>query len=91
LASQRITQRKHQPLYYLVLKAWLALGWGSGETAVRLLSALLSTAAIAAVYLLGREMFAGPSYIIFLAQGLIRTLRRSPVPILFGLLAASPL
>jgi uncharacterized membrane protein len=47
----------HPPLYYLLLKGWLALGTGVGEASVRLPSALLSTAAIPAVYALARTLF----------------------------------
>ncbi len=52
-----VAQSSHPPLYYLLLKGWLALGLGGGETTVRLLSALLSTAAILAVYALARGLF----------------------------------
>jgi uncharacterized membrane protein len=47
----------HPPLYYLLLKGWLALGSGSSEAAVRLPSALLSAVAIPAVYALARTLF----------------------------------
>lgn len=47
-----VVQSSHPPLYYLLLKGWLAVGLGGDETTVRLLSALLSTAAIPAVYVL---------------------------------------
>jgi mannosyltransferase len=52
-----MVQSSHPPLYYLSLKGWLALGLGGNETTVRLLSALLSTAAIPAVYALARVLF----------------------------------
>jgi mannosyltransferase len=52
-----VAQSSHPPLYYLSLKGWLALGLGGDETTVRLLSALLSTAAIPAVYALARALF----------------------------------
>ena len=45
----------HPPLYYILLKYWLLLGQSEG--AVRLLSALFSTAAIPAVYLLASTLY----------------------------------
>lgn len=52
-----VAQSSHPPLYYLLLKGWLTLGLGGNETTARLLSALLSTAAILAVYALARGLF----------------------------------
>lgn len=64
-------QSSHPPLYYLVLKVWLALGVGLGEAAARLPSALLSTAAIPAVYLMARTLFPQNRRLGFLAAGLL--------------------
>lgn len=43
-------------LFYLLLKAWLSLG--QGDLWVRLLPALLGTASVGLVYILGRRLFA---------------------------------
>jgi 4-amino-4-deoxy-L-arabinose transferase-like glycosyltransferase len=43
------------PLYYLLLKGWIALA-GDGEAAIRLLSVIFSTAAVAAVYGFARAL-----------------------------------
>ncbi len=45
----------HPPLYYLLLKGWVAL-FGTSETAVRLLSALCGTAAVGATCALFRML-----------------------------------
>lgn len=45
----------HPPLYYLLLKLWLA--FGDGEAAVRLLSTLFSLAAIPTMYRLAGELY----------------------------------
>ncbi len=50
---------QHPPLYYMLLHFWIRLV-GDGPAAVRLLSALLSTLAIPAVYCLGRRLL-GPT------------------------------
>jgi len=50
---------QHPPLYYLLLHFWIGLV-GDGPAAVRLLSALLSTLTIPAMYLLGRRLL-GPA------------------------------
>lgn len=50
---------QHPPLYYMLLHFWIRLV-GDGPVAVRLLSALLSTLAIPAVYCLGRRLL-GPA------------------------------
>ncbi|MGC8780392.1 MAG: glycosyltransferase family 39 protein [Anaerolineae bacterium] len=49
---------QHPPLYYVLLHFWIRLV-GDGPAAVRLLSALLSTLTIPAVFLLGRRLL-GP-------------------------------
>jgi mannosyltransferase len=64
-------QSSHPPLYYLVLKAWLALGVGVSEAAARLPSALLSTAAIPAVYMMARTLFPQKRRLGLLAAGLV--------------------
>ena len=46
-------------LFYLLLKAWLWVG--QSDLWVRLLPALLGTASVGLVYLLGRRLFASPS------------------------------
>lgn len=46
----------YPPFYYLLLKAWLLLA-GDSVAAARLLSALLGTASLPVLYLLGRELF----------------------------------
>jgi hypothetical protein len=46
---------QHPPLYYLLLHYWIALE-GDGPGAVRLLSAIFSTATIPIVYLIGKRM-----------------------------------
>jgi uncharacterized membrane protein len=45
----------HPPLYYLLLKGWIAL-FGSSETAVRMLSAILGTATVGATCALFRAL-----------------------------------
>jgi len=45
----------HPPLYFLVVKAFMALG--QSEFAIRLPSALCGTGSILALYLLGRDLF----------------------------------
>lgn len=53
----RLTVRAdtHPPLYYIFLKAWMALG--TSESLVRTLSALFSTAAIPVMYLVGQALY----------------------------------
>jgi len=46
----------HPPGYYVLLKAWMGL-FGSGEVAVRLLSALAGIAFVGLVYLVGKHLF----------------------------------
>ena len=48
------------PAYYVTLSAWL-LAFGSGEFAVRSLSAVLGVLNVAAVYLLARRLFRDPA------------------------------
>ena len=45
---------QHPPLYYMLLRAWLGLGDGTGT--VRALSALFSTLTIPTIFLLGRRL-----------------------------------
>jgi len=45
----------HPPLYYFLLKAWIAIA-GSGEGAVRMPSAAMSLASVALTYVLGRRL-----------------------------------
>lgn len=45
----------HPPLYYLLLHCWLALG--QGDFVLRLFSAMLGVAGIAAIYSLGRVLY----------------------------------
>jgi mannosyltransferase len=45
----------HPPLYYLILHLWLALG--ESDLTIRLLSAILGVAGIAAIYSLGKTLF----------------------------------
>lgn len=47
---------EHPPLYYLLLKLWIAAA-GSGEYAVRFLSVLPGTLAVAGMYILARRLF----------------------------------
>ncbi|WIG59804.1 MAG: hypothetical protein OJF49_002551 [Ktedonobacterales bacterium] len=49
-----VSSDAHPPLYYLLLHLWLI--FGVSELAVRSLSALASIAALAVVYLLGRQL-----------------------------------
>jgi 4-amino-4-deoxy-L-arabinose transferase-like glycosyltransferase len=49
---------QHPPLYYALLRPWLAVG--ESEGAIRSLSALLSTATIPVLWLTGRRLF-GPA------------------------------
>ena len=46
----------HPPLYYALLRGWTLL-LGAGPVALRLLSAVIGTLAIPAVYLAGRRLF----------------------------------
>ncbi|MFQ6058156.1 MAG: glycosyltransferase family 39 protein [Anaerolineae bacterium] len=46
----------HPPLYYYLLHFWV-LPFGTGEAAIRALSALTGTALVALTYLLGRRLF----------------------------------
>lgn len=46
----------HPPLYYLVLKTWMAV-FGQSEAATRLTAALPGALTVPAVYLLGRRLF----------------------------------
>jgi hypothetical protein len=55
----------HPPLYYLLLKGWLAV-FGAGVIPARLLSAAIGTAAIPLLYLLGRRL-AGQSTALWAA------------------------
>ncbi|MBN1640642.1 MAG: glycosyltransferase family 39 protein [Anaerolineae bacterium] len=48
----------HPPGYYVLLKGWTML-LGSGERSVRLLSALLGTATVGLIYMVGRRLY-GP-------------------------------
>ncbi len=48
-------QPGHPPLYYLLLKGWIAL-FGTSETAVRLLSAISGTAAVGIAFALFRAL-----------------------------------
>lgn len=50
---------QHPPLYYILLHLWIRLV-GDGPTAVRLLSALLSTLTLPAFFFLGRKLL-GPA------------------------------
>ncbi|MCK6458561.1 MAG: glycosyltransferase family 39 protein [Planctomycetes bacterium] len=45
----------HPPLYYVLLKGWIAL-FGSSETAVRMLSAIFGTATVGAAFALFRAL-----------------------------------
>ena len=45
---------QHPPLYYMLLRAWLGLGDGTGT--VRALSALCSTLTVPVIFLLGRRL-----------------------------------
>jgi uncharacterized membrane protein len=45
----------HPPLYYLLLKGWVGL-FGTSETAVRMLSAILGTATVGATFALFRAL-----------------------------------
>jgi uncharacterized membrane protein len=74
-------QSSHPPLYYLLLKAWLSLGTGVGETAVRLPSAVLSTAAIPAVYCLARTLFPRQRRTGLTSAGLLAI---APFPIVYA-------
>lgn len=49
-------QEPHPPLYYLILKYWMA-AFGQGEFAVRLLSTLFSVGTMVGVYYLCKELF----------------------------------
>jgi 4-amino-4-deoxy-L-arabinose transferase-like glycosyltransferase len=48
-------QPGHPPLYYLLLKGWIAL-FGTSETAVRMLSAVFGTAAVGVTFALFRAL-----------------------------------
>ncbi len=49
-------QEPNPPLYHLALSIWMRI-FGSGEAPVRLMSALLGTFYVPAVYLLGKRLF----------------------------------
>ena len=49
----------HPPLYYYLLHFWMT-AFGSGEIAVRALSALLGAATVWLTWLLGRRLFSAP-------------------------------
>jgi 4-amino-4-deoxy-L-arabinose transferase-like glycosyltransferase len=57
-------------LYYGLLYAWMSIGFGESETAVRLLSALAATAAVPVFYAVCRRL-AGPNVAFFAAFLLI--------------------
>ncbi len=52
----RLGQDVHPPLYFLLVRAWAQV-FGDSEFSLRFTSVLFSTAAIPAVYWLGRRMF----------------------------------
>lgn len=56
--SEGLRSENSPPLYYMALGGWIQL-FGSGEAALRGLSAACSTAAIALVYRLGKEAAGG--------------------------------
>jgi hypothetical protein len=55
LVSRGLLIETNPPFYYVLLKAWCLL-FGSGETSVRLLSVLVSTLAVLALYALGARL-----------------------------------
>ena len=54
--AARSAADSHPPLFYLLLKSWMAV-FGSSPLAVRSLDAILGVATIAVVYLLARRVF----------------------------------
>lgn len=50
----------HPPLYFLTLKLWMG-ALGSSEVAVRSLSMVFGVGSVAAIYLLGRELYDRPT------------------------------
>jgi len=55
-----LTQDKHPPLYYLMLKGWTVL-WGASDIAVRSLGALIGAVAVLPVYGIGRRLGGRPT------------------------------
>lgn len=53
----------HPPLYYYLLKLWMAL-FGPGEAAVRLLSVLIGVLTIPLVYVLARRLLGEPAALL---------------------------
>ena len=79
LLTRGLVTETNPPLYFVLLKIWTAL-FGSGELAVRSLSALASTSCVPLAFLLGSEL--GGS----IAAGLIAAtlLALSPVQLFFA-------
>jgi mannosyltransferase len=58
LRQGMLLQEPNPPLYHLLLHFWMTV-FGSGELAVRMLSALLGTLYLPPVYLLGKRLLSG--------------------------------
>jgi mannosyltransferase len=53
----------HPPLYYYLLHYWMLL-FGSGEIAIRSLSALTGTALVGVIFLTGQRLFGRPTALV---------------------------
>jgi len=56
---RRMPDDPNMLLYYLLLRVWVAVGFGTGDFAIRTLSVVFAVATVPLVYLLGTRMF-GP-------------------------------
>jgi mannosyltransferase len=54
--SQIVAHSNQPPLYFLILRFWIRL-WGTGESAIRSLSAVIGVAAVGVTFLTGSALF----------------------------------